>query len=86
MSNPEDDDVEKSARNHMPAIIGIVAMLVAVVIIYMLFPFGSSGQDEGIAVTPPPEDTPLTNAEGLEADSAPAIAAEPAAPAGAATE
>lgn len=81
MSHNE-EDVTRSASKHRPAIIGIVVALVVAVLAYFVFLPGTNEQDEGIATTPPPAGTPITDAEGLEGGTETPISPEPAAPVG----
>lgn len=88
-----DNVPERAARNHRPAIIGIVVAVLVALVAYFVFMPGTNEQNEGIATTPPPAETPVTPAEGTteapapdaaapEADAAPEAAPEaaPAAP------
>lgn len=75
-----DDNLNREARRHNPAIIGIIVALIVAVVAFLVFRPGTNEQNEGIATTPPPADTPLTPAEGIGGDTAPAIAPEGAAP------
>ncbi|MCF3972802.1 hypothetical protein [Paracoccus salsus] len=74
------ENPKTSAKNHRPAIIGIVVALLVAVIAFLLFMPGADEQNEGIVTTPPPGDTALTDAEGDEAGEAAVIAPDSAAP------
>lgn len=77
-----DDKAERSARRHRPAIIAIAVALLVAVLAYLVFMPGTDEQGEGIATTPPPADTPLTDAEGTAGAEVPADTDEtPAEPA-----
>ena len=75
-----DNDPERAARNHRPAIIGIVVALVVAAIAYFAFMPGTDEQNEGIATPPPPAETTTTDAEGNEGGATPDIAPDSAAP------
>lgn len=79
-----DDNLNREARRHNPAIIAIIVALVVAVAAFLVFRPGTNEQNEGIATTPPPADTPITPAEGTDGNSAPVIAPDDAAPADAA--
>lgn len=74
-----DDNAQRSARNHRPAIIGIAVALLVALVAYFVFMPGTNEQNEGIATTPPPAETPLTPAEGTAEAQAPETAAPEAA-------
>ncbi|MFN3277908.1 MAG: hypothetical protein ACK41Y_05850 [Paracoccus hibiscisoli] len=59
------NDPEKAARKHKPAIIAIVVALAVAVLAFLVFTPGANEQNDGIATTPPPADTPMSDAEGL---------------------
>lgn len=61
---------EKAARNHKPAIIAIIAALVLAALVFFVFTPGVNEQEDGIATTAPPGDTPISDAEGLGEDVA----------------
>lgn len=81
MSHNEPDPVQ-SVRKHRPAVIAIILALAVVIIAYFVFTPGLNEQNDGIATTPPPGDTTLAPAEGLEPDATDPISAEDAAPVG----
>ena len=59
---------EKAARNHKPAIIAIIVALVVAALVFFVFTPGVDEQEDGIATTAPPADTPISDAEGLGED------------------
>ena len=77
-----DNDATRSARKHRPALIAIAVAVLAALLLYVVFPAGVDEQNEGIATTPPPEDTPITDAEGAGDAAAPTISPDAAAPVG----
>ncbi len=68
------NDPEKAARKHKPAIIAIIVALAVAVLAFLVFAPGADEQNDGIATTPPPAGTPMSDAEGLGG------AADPVAP------
>lgn len=75
------DDPERSARRHSPAIIGIAAALVVAALAFFIFMPGTPDEDVDSVATTAPESAPLTEAEGTEGGDAPTIAPDAAAPA-----
>ncbi|MFN4061093.1 MAG: hypothetical protein ACK4IA_10110 [Paracoccus hibiscisoli] len=65
------NDPEKAARKHKPAIIAIVVALAVAVLAFLVFAPGANEQNDGIATTPPPAGTPMSDAEGLGAPADP---------------
>ena len=59
-----DNNPQRSASRHRPALIAIAVALLAALIAFLVFMPGTNEQTEGIATTPPPAETPITNAEG----------------------
>lgn len=66
-----DNDPERSARRHKPAVIAIAVALLVAVIAFVFFIPGAPDQD-GIATTPPPAGTPTTEAGGTNGADDPA--------------
>lgn len=85
MSHNEDDP-NRSASNHRPAIIAIVLALLVAVVAWMAFTPGSDEQNDGIATTAPPGDTTSTPAEGTDGAAPAPASPESAAPEGAPAE
>lgn len=79
MSN-NDDNMNREARRHSPAIIAIILALVVAIGAFFVFRPGTNEQNEGIATTAPPADTPVTPAEGTDGATAPVIAPEGSTP------
>lgn len=75
------DNIEREARRHNPALIAIVVALAVAAVVYFVFVLGADEQNEGVATTPPPADATLTEAEGTGGEDAPVIAPDSAAPA-----
>lgn len=65
-----DNNPGTSARNHKPAIIAIVVALLVALVAFMVFTPGANEQNDGIATTAPPADTPISDAEGTEGSDA----------------
>lgn len=63
------NDPEKAARKHKPAIIAIIVALVVAGLAFLVFSPGADEQNDGIATTAPPGDTPVSDAEGLGQDT-----------------
>ena len=61
-----DNNLQRSARRHVPALTAIAVVLLAAVVIFLVFRPGTNEENSGIATTPPPEGTPLTDAEGTD--------------------
>lgn len=59
-----DNNPERAAKNHKPAVIAIIVALAVAAIAYFVFLPGTNEQNEGIATTPPPAETTTTEAEG----------------------
>ncbi|WP_405406381.1 hypothetical protein [Paracoccus sp. Ld10] len=59
---------EKDARNHKPAIIAIIVALVVAALVFFVFTPGVDEQEDGIATSAPPADTPISDAGGLGED------------------
>ncbi len=76
-----DDNLNREARRHNPAIIAIIVAVVVAIAAFLVFRPGVNEQNEGIATTPPPAGTTTTPAEGTDGATAPVIAPEGAAPA-----
>lgn len=70
-----DNNPQRSARRHKPALIALSIALLAALIAFLVFQPGMNDQNEGIATTPPPADTPITNAEGQDGERSPAVSA-----------
>jgi hypothetical protein len=79
MSHNE-DDVTRSARHHRPAIIAVAVALLVAVLAFLVFQPGTNEQNQGIATTPPPAGTPMTEAGGMEGVADDAVSPEGAAP------
>lgn len=71
-----DDNVQRSASRHRPALIAIAIALLVALIAFFAFRPGTNEQNEGIATTPPPAGTPVTNAEGGDGTAPPAVSPE----------
>ena len=54
-----DNNPQRSARRHVPALTAIAVVLLAAVVIFLVFRPGTNEENSGIATTPPPEGTPL---------------------------
>lgn len=67
------EDPKKSATRHKPAILAIIVALIVAVLVFFAFTPGVDEQNEGIATTAPPGDTPISDAEGLGEDVAPTV-------------
>lgn len=76
----DDNNLERAASRHRPAIFAIAAAIIVAVLLYFVFPFGMDEQDEGIATTAPPEGTTITDAEGRDKESPIPVAPEGSAP------
>ncbi|MBU2958157.1 hypothetical protein Q4511_05050 [Paracoccus sp. 1_MG-2023] len=75
------EDPDKSARRHKPAIIAIVAMLALVLVITLVMRPGTEPTEEtGIATTAPPEGTPVEDAEGNGDEPTPTVTPEDGVP------
>lgn len=85
MSHNE-QNLDRSARNHRPAIIAIVVALLVAAVAYFVFMPGTNEQNEGIATTPPPAGIAVPEAEGTDAAAGTPISPEGAAPVGAEPE
>lgn len=68
-----DDNLNREARRHNPAIIGIIVALVVAVVAFLIFRPGTNEQNDGIATTPPPAETPITAAEGTDGTAPPVV-------------
>ena len=62
------ENPEKAARKHKPALIAIALALLVAAVVFFVFTPGADEQNDGIATTPPPAGTPVTDAEGLGED------------------
>ena len=71
-----DNNPQRSASRHKPALIAIAIALLAAFLAFMVFRPGMDDQNEGIATTPPPAETPITNAEGTDGTAPPLVSPE----------
>ncbi|WP_374303779.1 hypothetical protein [Paracoccus sp. (in: a-proteobacteria)] len=71
-----DNNVQRSASRHKPALIAIAFVLIAAFLAFMVFRPGVDEQNEGLATTPPPAGTPVTNAEGTDGTAPPLVSPE----------
>ena len=71
-----DNNPQRSASRHRPALIAIAVALLAALIAFLVFMPGTNEQNEGIATTPPPAETPITNAEGTDGTAPPVVSPE----------
>ena len=73
-----DNNPQRSARRHNPALIAIAVALIAAVVAFLVFIPGAPEED-GIATTPPPAGTTSTEAEGTDPGdaTAPEVIPEP---------
>lgn len=68
-----DNNPQRSANRHRPALIAIVVALLAVILAFLVFRPGMNEQNDGIATTPPPAETPVTGAEGTDGTAPPVV-------------
>lgn len=61
-----DNNPQRAASRHRPALIAIAVALLAALVAFLVFMPGTNEQNEGIATTPPPAGTPITEAEGRD--------------------
>ncbi len=71
-----DNNPQRSARRHVPALTAIAIVLIAAFVAFIVFRPGTDEQNAGISTTPPPEGTPLTNAEGTDRTAPPLVSPE----------
>lgn len=71
-----DNNPQRSASRHKPALIAIAIALLAAFLAFMVFRPGMDDQNEGIATTPPPAETPITDAEGTDGTAPPLVSPE----------
>lgn len=71
-----DNNVQRSASRHKPALIALAIALLAAFLAFMVFRPGVEEQNEGLATTPPPAGTPITNAEGIDGTAPPLVSPE----------
>lgn len=71
-----DNNVQRSAGRHRPALIALAIALLAAFLAFVVFRPGTNEQNEGIATTPPPAETPITNAEGTDGTAPPVVSPE----------
>ena len=71
-----DNNVQRSASRHRPALIALAIALLAAFLAFMVFRPGAEEQNEGINTTPPPAETPITNAEGTDGTAPPLVSPE----------
>lgn len=71
-----DNNPQRSARRHVPALTALAIVLTAAFLAFMVFRPGMDEQNEGLATTPPPGDTPITNAEGIDGTAPPLVSPE----------
>ena len=70
-----DNNPQRAASRHKPALIAIAVALLAAFLAFMVFRPGMDTQNDGIATTPPPGETPITNAEGIDGNTSPPVSA-----------
>ena len=70
------NDVGRSARRHRPALIAIAVALLVAFLAFMIFTPGANEENDGIVTTPPPGDTPVTTAEGIDGEAPPVVSPE----------
>lgn len=71
-----DNNPQRAARRHMPAMIALAIALIAAVVAFMVFRPGTAEDNSGIATTPPPAEVPLTTAEGTDGTAPPVVSPE----------
>lgn len=76
---------ERAAPRHKPALIGIAVALAVALIAFLVFRPGADETNDGIATTPPPAGTPITDAEGTEMETSSPVAPVADTPAGGTT-
>lgn len=70
------NDVGRSARRHRPALIAIAVALLMALVAFLVFTPGANEQNDGIVTTPPPGDTPVSTAEGIDGTAPPVVSPE----------
>lgn len=71
-----DNNPQRSASRHKPALIALAIALLAALLAFFVFRPGIDDQNDGIATTPPPGETPITNAEGRDGTAPPLVSPE----------
>lgn len=71
-----DNNTQRSASRHKPALIALAIALLAAFLAFVVFRPGVEEQNDGIATTPPPAETPITNAEGIDGTAPPLVSPE----------
>lgn len=71
-----DNNPQRSASRHKPALIAIAIALLVAFLAFMVFSPGMDEQNDGIATTPPPADAPITDAEGTDGTAPPVVSPE----------
>lgn len=71
-----DNNPQRAARRHTPALIAIAVALMVALVAFLVFTPGVNEQNDGIVTTPPPADTPITEAEGRDEGQPTAVAPE----------
>lgn len=71
-----DNNVQRSASRHKPALIALAIALLAAFLAFMVFRPGVEEQNQGLATTPPPAGTPVTEAEGTDGTAPPLVSPE----------
>lgn len=71
-----DNNPQRSASRHRPALIAIAIALLAAFLAFVVFRPGMNDPNDGIATTPPPGETPITNTEGIDGTAPPVVSPE----------
>lgn len=71
-----DNNPQRSASRHRPALIAIAVALLLALLAFVVFRPGMNEQNDGIATTPPPAETPITDAEGTDGTAPPVVSPE----------